>query len=137
MTLNNAEMQDLTPDARLDAGRAWNAWVRMKRAEAEVASARQDFMALAIKLRGGHGLSVRKLGRVLGLSKDRIARYTAALEAENYGGPLRVKEMTPRERQRRGRWARDPDKLAGMRVAPGTEPSVARTASIVREVTGS
>lgn len=127
MTQPNEEyMQNLPPDVRMDIGRAYNAYVRMKQAEYDVALARRDYMSYITKLRAGHGLSVRLLGAILTKSNDHVLRYSASFSDPEYETGQR-KRASERQTTGRGKYRRKDRHLAGRRSDPEADPDVIRT----------
>lgn len=139
MTQPNEEyMKNLPPDVRMDIGRAYNAYVRLKQAEHDVSLARRDYMTYITKLRAGHGMSVRLLAKILSKSGEHVLRYSASFKDPEYAkyNPNQTRVADRRAKKTgRGKYARRPEHLAGMRPAPDEDRDVARTKRTLRDAT--
>lgn len=125
--LDPEKMRDLSTPARLDVGRAYNAMVKYRQADYELARCRAEMEAALIKLRAVYGLASPVVADMLGVSKwfviDRTVHY-------------RDPRLNPRQRDRNGRYIRPDRRLAGMRAAPDQAPNLLRTERNVRELRG-
>lgn len=114
--------------------RAHNARVRLLTVERSMAEARRDYQNALLKLRMGHGLSIRVIGKAMGVTPDHIRRQTAAYADPDYEAGQR-KRVTAQARKR-GRFARENRNLAGKKVAPDEAPDLVRTERRLRELSG-
>jgi hypothetical protein len=117
VNIDQEQYGQLERDARLEVGRAVNAWSRYKNGEAEMKAGRLAYATHIIRLRAVHKLSIMQIAKLLGVPRDNVARFSAAYQDPSYGG----ERANPR--QKRGKYARRPEHVAGGRpLPPGVFP---------------